>query len=135
MNPVLLDTHALIWLVSQSERLGVQSLRLAKKAQGNACLHVSAISFWEIAMLAQKATIKLKSSPAQWRTEVLRIGLQEAGVDGAIAIRATELMEFHQDPADRIIAATALELNATLVTADAALLGWRSKLKRQDAHR
>ncbi len=135
VSAVLLDTHTLIWLVAQSDRLGRQALRLAEKAQSKSCLHVSAISFWEIAMLVQRGAIKLRTSPDQWRADVLRLGVQEAGVDGRIAIRATELMDFHPDPADRFIAATALELGATLLTADEVLLEWRGKLKRQDARR
>jgi PIN domain nuclease of toxin-antitoxin system len=133
VSAVLLDTHTLVWLVAQPDRLGRQALRLAEKAQSKSCLHVSAISFWEIAMLVQRGALKLRTSPDQWRADVLRLGVQETGVDGRIAIRATELMGFHPDPADRIITATALELGATLLTADAVLLEWRGKLKRQDA--
>jgi len=133
VSAVLLDTHALIWLTAQPERLGRQALRLAEKAQAKGSLHVSAINFWEVAMLAQRAAIRLRTSPEQWRTDVLRLGVQEAAIDGRIAIRATQLMDFHPDPADRMIVATALELGATLLTADAVLLAWRGKLKRQDA--
>jgi PIN domain nuclease of toxin-antitoxin system len=42
-------------------------------------------------------------------------------------------MDFHQAPADRFIAGTAAELDATLITADEALLEWRSRIRRQDA--
>ena len=135
VSAVLLDTHALIWLTAQPDRLGRQALRLAEKAQSKSCLHVSAISFWEIAMLVQRGAIRLRTSTDQWRADVLKLGVQEVGVDGRIAIRATELMEFHPDPADRMIVATALDLGATLLTADAVLLEWHSKLKRQDARR
>jgi PIN domain nuclease of toxin-antitoxin system len=41
--------------------------------------------------------------------------------------------EFHADPADRFIVATALALGATLVTADQAILGWSGPLRRQSA--
>ena len=133
MSAVLLDTHALVWLVAQPERLGRQAMRVAEKAQSKSCLHVSAISFWEIAMLVRRDAIRLRASTDQWRADVLKLGVQEMGVDGRIAIRSTELMEFHPDPADRMIVATALDLGATLLTADAVLLEWRSKLKRQDA--
>lgn len=135
VNGVLLDTHALIWLVTTPDRLGRRALRLANGAQADGALHVSAISFWEIAMLAQRGSLKLRVPPGRWRSEVLRLGVQEAPVDGAIAIRSTELMTAHRDPADRIIVATGLELGATLVTADEALLDWKGKLKRQDARR
>ena len=135
MSPALLDTHALVWLVAHPDRLGRQALKLAKAAQEQGCLYVSAISFWEIAILAEAGVLRLKSKPEKWRAEALGLGLMEIELSGSIAIRATELMDFHQDPADRFIAATAAELGATLVTADAVLLEWRSKVKRQDARR
>lgn len=135
MSAVLLDTHALIWLTAHPERLGRRALRLAEKAQASGDLHVSAISFWEIAMLVRRAAIRLSTSPDQWRTEVIRLGIQEACIDGRIAIHSTQLMDFHPDPADRMIVATALDLAATLITADTVLLEWKSKLKRQDARR
>ena len=50
-----------------------------------------------------------------------------------IALLSVELNNLHPDPADRFIAATAVIHDATLVTADKALLRWRNPLKRQDA--
>lgn len=135
MSDVLLDTHALVWLVSAPDRLGRSALRLANVAQDSGGLYVSAISFWEVAMLDQRGSLRLKAGPGRWRSDVLRLGVREAPVDGAIAIRSTELMSAHRDPADRMIVATALGLGATLVTADEALLGWSGKLKRHDARR
>jgi PIN domain nuclease of toxin-antitoxin system len=54
--------------------------------------------------------------------------------DGEIAILAAELTGLNGDPADRIIAATAIANDATLVTADENLLRWRHRLKRQNAN-
>ena len=132
---VLLDTHVLMWLLAEPARLGRRALKEIQKAQSNGNLQVSAISFWEIAMQARRGAVKLRSPVEQWRADVLKLGVQESPVDGRIAIRSTELMDFHADPADRMIAATALELGATLVTADEVLLEWRSPMRRQDARR
>ena len=55
------------------------------------------------------------------------------GVGGTGAILAAELESLTGDPADRIIAATAIAHDATLMTADDNLLRWRHQLKRQNA--
>jgi PIN domain nuclease of toxin-antitoxin system len=64
---------------------------------------------------------------------LLGSGLRELPVTGDIAILAAELSGLNGDPADRIIAATAIVHDATLITSDANLLRWRHSLKRQDA--
>lgn len=64
---------------------------------------------------------------------MLASGIRELALTGDIAIMAGELENLHGDPADRIIAATAIAHDATLITADAKLLQWRNPLKRQDA--
>ena len=71
--------------------------------------------------------------PARFRDQTLKAGIVELAVDGLVAIAATELADFHGDPADRIIAATAIEAAARLVTADAALLEVGGRLKTHDA--
>lgn len=135
MNPVLLDTHALVWLLAGDSNLGNRSRELADVATREDALLVSAISFWEVAMLAQRRRLSLNQPAAQWRRRVLELGISEVAVSGDVGILATELEEFPPDPADRMIAATSLLRGATLVTADAAILGWKGSLERQDARR
>jgi PIN domain nuclease of toxin-antitoxin system len=94
---------------------------------------VGAISFWEVAMLAARGRIELRQSPESWRVDWLRAGLEEIALDGALAVAAAELAEFHADPADRFIAATAMARAATLITADQAMLGWSGPLLCSDA--
>ena len=67
-----------------------------------------------------------------WRRELLGQGLIEIPVDGDIGIRANTLSDFHADPADRIIVATAL-YGHRLVTADERILAWGGSLARLDA--
>ena len=94
---------------------------------------VCAISFWEVAMLAARGKIELRQSPESWRGDWLRAGLVEIALDGALAVAAAELAEFHPDPADRFIAATAMARAATLITADQAMLRWPGPLLCSDA--
>ncbi|RLJ21170.1 PIN domain nuclease [bacterium endosymbiont of Escarpia laminata] len=129
---ILLDTHALIWLDQGSDKLGSQSRSAIDAAFGSDSLTVSAISFWEIAMLKRKG--RLQMPPVKrWRQELLNSGLNEIPVDGMICIASIGLPHFHPDPADRIIVATATHHDATLVTADTKILAWNDELKRIDA--
>ena len=132
---VLLDTHALIWVVEGSVRLGRRVSRLADKALVSDQLGVASISFWEIAMLVNRGRISLDPSVDQWRLRVLGLGVQEIPLTGDIGIAAVRLVDLHGDPADRIIVATSVAAGATLVTADDRILGWPGTLKRQDARR
>ena len=59
----------------------------------------------------------------------------EVPVSGDIGILATELEDFPAGPADRIIAATAMGQGATLITADANILGWKGHLALHNARR
>ena len=93
---------------------------------------VSAFSFWEIAMLRSKGRISLLRDIGSWRMGLLESGLIEIPVDGEIGIRAYDLPDFHADPADRIIVATALD-GHLLLTADDRILEWRGDLNRLDA--
>lgn len=130
---ILLDTHAAIWFGSDDDSLGKHSQTIADRALGDSELAVSAISFWEIALLIVKRRFMSNKAPAELRQQLLGTGVVEVPLTGDIAMLAAELDNLHGDPADRFIAATAIMHDATLMTADSALLHWRHKLKRQNA--
>ena len=127
---LLLDTHALVWLDEGSRRLGRNALAAIDGALARNELSVSAISFWEIAMLCQKRRLEIAVGLKEWRIELLQAGLQELPVHGHTALLAGELREFHGDPADRIIVATAIQNSASIVTADPRILGWNGPFTR-----
>lgn len=83
-------------------------------------------------MLAAKGRMTMALPPSVWRRDLLGLGLIEIPVDGEMGIMAAQL-DLHGDPADRIIAATALLKSAVLITADAVLLDWTNPLERFDA--
>jgi PIN domain nuclease of toxin-antitoxin system len=132
---VLLDTHVLVWLVEGSSPLGRQAARFADRTRANDGLAVASISFWEMAMLADRGRVALEPSVEQWRLRVLGIGVQEIPLTGDIAIAAARLPDLHADPADRIIVATGIASDAILMTADERILGWTGALRRRDARR
>ena len=130
---ILLDTHALIWLVLGSERLGDAARRRCEELIQTRDVLASAISFWEVAILVRKNRFHLATSPAAWRDGVLRQGIIEIPLDGMTALEAPALRDFHADPADQLIVAAAIRNGATLLTADERILRWRGQLSRQDA--
>ncbi|MGH8699953.1 MAG: type II toxin-antitoxin system VapC family toxin [Burkholderiales bacterium] len=130
---VLLDTHAAIWLATDDASFGKRSRALATQALASDQLAVASISFWEIAMLLAKGRLQAVMPPADLRARLLDTGINELVLTGEIALLAASLEALPGDPADRFIAATAIVHQATLVTADERLLGWKHALKRQDA--
>lgn len=130
---ILADTNALIWFLREDDALGRTARRIIEDAQADDTLVVSAFSFWEVALLIARRRLKTRSDPVEFRQRVLSGGAMELPVTGAIGIAAVALDLPHGDPADRIIVATALAHDATLLTADRRLLDWGGRLKRHDA--
>ena len=129
---ILLDTHVLFWLRFGDAKLGRRARAVIDRATGEGSAAVSASTFWEAAMLRRKGRLDLPDDIAAWRVSLLRDGLVEIPVDGAVAIRAGLLRDLHGDPADRFILATALE-GHQLITADTRLLDWPGDVARLDA--
>lgn len=129
---ILLDTHVLVWLDQGNKRLGTRARQELDLALKNDALIVSAISFWELAMLQIKGRIQLPPL-RRWRNELMDMGLQEITINGECAISANQLTDFHLDPADRLIVATAIQYDATLFTADRRILNWKGEMNILDA--
>lgn len=125
---IALDTHALVWWVSDPARLGAKARKAIETAIDDGDqLAVSSISTWEIAMLVGAGRLELTMDIDTWIGRVESYpGLTFVPVDNRIALRAVQLEGFlHRDPADRIIVATALGLGAALVTADERIRAYR----------
>ncbi|MFZ1536578.1 MAG: type II toxin-antitoxin system VapC family toxin [Chromatiaceae bacterium] len=126
MSPILLDTHALVWLVSGNARLGIQARSVIQHAAAKNLLLVSAITPWEIAMLVRKGRLTLDRDVGDWVETSLKLpGIWLEPLSAQVAIASTRLPgAIHKDPADRIIAATARHLGAILLTEDNLLLDY-----------
>ncbi|HVW10030.1 MAG TPA: type II toxin-antitoxin system VapC family toxin [Bryobacteraceae bacterium] len=129
--PLLLDTHYLLWYqFGIRERLTDASLRMIRAAADRNSLFLSIMSVWEIGMLESKARIQLYKSCAQWVEEALSApGLNLIPLTLRIAIDSSRLPgDFHGDPADRVIVATARSLGARLLTSDKSIQAYASQL-------
>ena len=127
---ILLDTHVLLWLRTGDARLGPRTRKVIARVENEGVAAASAISFWEVAMLQDKRRIELDESVSSWRRRLLDEGIVEIAVNGDIGVRAARLRDFHADPADRLIVATALAGGYQLVTADLRILNWSGALNR-----
>ncbi len=117
---IVLDTHVLIWWVDGAAKLSRPAASAIKRAQAENGIMISSITAWEIAMLVDRGRLTLTMDVSTWLATVDRIsGLRFTPVDNPIAVGSVNLPgEFHQDPADRIIVATARRFGAPLVTQD-----------------
>ena len=117
---IVLDTHAWIWWVSSPEYLSETAKQTIDEAATGKNIFISSISAWEIAILVSRGRLKLTMNPADWvaASEALPF-FDFVPVSNSIALKSAQLPGIlHDDPADRIIIATAVSLGAVLVTKD-----------------
>jgi PIN domain nuclease of toxin-antitoxin system len=119
---LLMDTHIWLWLFGEPKRLGRRTSRELTDRKNE--LWLSPISTWEVLTLHQRRKIQFRDDIAEWITKAV-VGTKEAPLTHEIALAARQF-PFDQDPADRMLAATALVLDLTLVTADERLLELRN---------
>ncbi|WP_027883124.1 type II toxin-antitoxin system VapC family toxin [Meiothermus rufus] len=121
----LLDTHAWVFFLSNPAQLPPGLEGLLEEARRQEALFVSAISAWEVSVLARKKRLAFRLEARRWLEEALRVpGIQVLSLDAYTAAEADALALPHPDPADRFIAATALRIGAVLVTRDEKLQGF-----------
>ncbi|MEZ0368865.1 MAG: type II toxin-antitoxin system VapC family toxin [Candidatus Sericytochromatia bacterium] len=113
---LLIDTHIWIWWVSRDPQLRPSDgLRIASVEE----VAVSAISIWEVAMLQQSQRIELSSPIEEWLDIALTgAGIQVQPLGRSIAFKAATLPFHHRDPADRLIIASALCMDCSLLSYD-----------------
>lgn len=118
---LLVDTHIWIWALLETERLTDRECAALEDPEST--VHLSSVSVWEALLLAERGRISLGPDPHTWIDHALRVmPMIDMPITRAIAARSRRVDLPHQDPADRFIAATAIEHSLTVVTRDAALL-------------
>ena len=120
---IMLDTHVWIWLADESDRLtSVHQQKIDEHRSSG--LGVSAISCWEVAKLVEYGRLRLACTVEEWMEAALGLpGIHLVELTPRIAIESTQLPgEFHRDPADQIIVATARIHDLELLTVDEKIL-------------
>ena len=122
---ILLDTHVWWWSLSEPGRLSKKALKAIKQAKVDERA-IASISIWEFAMMAKRKRIELKITVDQWLDYAIhKTGLKVIELSPKIAIESCDLPgEFHNDPADRIIVATARVHALDLITKDKKIIDY-----------
>jgi PIN domain nuclease of toxin-antitoxin system len=110
---VLLDTHILLWTLTDDPRLSSKARRLIENA---AEIYVSAATFWEMAIKVGLG--KLRVDLDEVRGYCLESGFVELPITSEHAIAVKDLEQYHKDPFDRLIVAAAISEPMRLITAD-----------------
>ena len=123
---ILLDTHTWIWSHSATKLLSDDAKKWIKKTLTDQRA-IASISIWEFAMMVVKGRINVKIDPKLWLdTAIKKSGIKVIELSPEIAMESCNLPgEFHKDPADQIIVATARIHNLTLLTKDPKILRYR----------
>jgi PIN domain nuclease of toxin-antitoxin system len=120
VTTVLLDSHVVHWWADEPERMSAEATRAVSEADE---LAIAAISWFELAWLAEHGRLTLRIPIRSWLDQLAR-ELRTAPLTPAIAAAAVALPpSFPRDPADRLIYATARDHGWRLITKDGRLLG------------
>lgn len=115
---VILDTNALIFDALEPSRLSPSAAAAIDAGSAAKALSVCDISLWEVAMLIERGRVEVAADAKTFLGATLASrGIRVLGISPAIAALSASI-PLHGDPADRLIAASAIVNGAPLVTSD-----------------
>lgn len=117
---VLLDTHTLLWLVSDPSKVATPALEVLSKP--STTVSVTAASAWEIGIKTRLGRLDGEMLLSAWSDVIADMNTVELPIESADAILAARLPWEHRDPFDRVIVAQALRRNLTIATRDTRIL-------------
>ena len=128
---LLLDTHVWVWTVEgNARRLGRRARQLISRAAVREAVRISPATLFEIVALHTAARLHLAHPLDQWIRESRDLpGVRLAELSAAVAIDAGHIPRAAlPDPLDRLLVATARELDATLLTSDTRILEYAERI-------
>lgn len=117
---ILLDTHVLVWMVTDPKRLSRAADREIRKAQRDRSCAISSITLWELALLFRGNRLRGTGSIENSIRHILDdTGVKVLEITPEIADLSTSFPQtYSKDPGDRLIGATARAYGLTLITQD-----------------
>jgi len=113
---LLLDTHVVLWALSEPARLGPQAFHMIEAADN---VYVSSVSFWELAI--KTAVGKIVLDLPKFHARLLGAGFEPLAVTAVHALAVMGLPPLHGAPFDRMLIAQAVSEPLHLLTRDAVL--------------
>jgi PIN domain nuclease of toxin-antitoxin system len=116
----LADTHVIVWALNQPDRLS-PAIRGILAEPGNPIFY-SPISLWELAIKYGLGKLDLRGhTPEEFLIELDHSFFRSASLNNAILASAHHLPRHHKDPFDRLLIWQAIQMGATLLSADGAI--------------
>ncbi|KAA0093601.1 type II toxin-antitoxin system VapC family toxin [Mycolicibacterium sp. P1-18] len=116
MTSILLDTNALLWLVSAPDRVSERAREILADQAND--LVVSAASAWEVSIKTRIGRLDGELLLSTWSETLHRMNARDLAIDSADAAMAGRLAWDHKDPFDRMIVAQAARRGLTIATSD-----------------
>ena len=125
---LLLDTHILLWLAEDPDRLSRPTRDMLEDKVN--VLVFSVVSIWEIAIKRGLGRSEFGLEPLGFRNGLVANGLEELLITSAHAAGVASLPGLHRDPFDRLLIAQAMVEGLTLLTADRAITAYPGPIRR-----
>lgn len=125
---LLLDTHLLLWVISQSQRLSEQARQLIGAPQNE--LVFSTASIWEIAIKFGRGRADFQIDPRLLRGTLLDALYRELPITGEHAVAVVNLPRLHRDPFDRTLVAQSIVEGIMLLTTDPMVARYPAPVQR-----
>lgn len=125
---LLLDTHVLVWQISESRRLSPAARNLLGDPEND--LFYSVASLWELAIKYALRRESILLDPRLLRRELMNNGFDELPVTGEHAVAIALLPLVHRDPFDRLLIAQSIVEGITLLTADPIVARYPGPIRR-----
>ena len=126
MMRILLDTHILLWALSDSQRLSKPVRGMLESRENQ--IFFSAVSIWEIAIKAQVLRIEFGVAPEDIARAARETSFVELPVSAKHAAGVAQLPMHHRDPFDRLLISQAIAEPARLLTVDKTLVAYSEDL-------